>query len=387
MKHFRDRVQLEGISMRPVCALMSTRVRARCQTLTPYARVLPLVVILAVSLAGCAQKTTEAPVAQAEPTAEQPTATIAPPTPTIPAPTLTVTSKAEPTAEQPTATVAPPTPTIPPTDTPIPATPTEPPPQPTPVLGRFDVGGYRLLISCKGNGSPIVIMESGHNPATELWQSIRDGVAEFTTACYYDRANYGRSEQDPVKPRPNDIYVQDLHTLLEESGLVGPYVLVGHSFGGLITRLYADNFPEDVVGMVLVDSYHPDQWERFEEVLGAPINSYLFTGIAVHATSRGVDERGVASLAKEVKTLGDIPIIVFTEEAWHIGPVAISENTFTDDELDLLQKTWLEMQGELVQLSSNGTSVIGEDAGPTMYIEQPELVIEAIRSVIPATGN
>jgi pimeloyl-ACP methyl ester carboxylesterase len=254
-------------------------------------------------------------------------------------------------------------------------------------MGLFDVGGYRLLISCKGTGSPIVIMESGHNPATELWQSIRDGVAEFTTACYYDRANYGRSDQDPVKPRPNEIYVQDLHTLLEESGLVGPYVLVGHSFGGFITRLYADNFPEDVVGMVLVDSYHPDQWERFEVVLGAPISSYLFTGIAVHATSRGVDEEGVASLAKEVSTLGNIPIVVFTEEAWHIAPVASDVNTFTDDELALIQKTWLEMQEELVHLSSAGMFVIGEDTAPTMYIEQPELVIEAIISVIQATGN
>ena len=176
MKQSKDRVQLEGISMRPLCALMSTRVRARCQTLFFYAMVLPLVVILAVSLASCAQETAEAPVAQAEPTTEQPTATIAPPTPTMPAPT----------AEPPTATSAPPTPTIP-APTAEPPTATLPPP--TPTMPVPDLTVTRTGADCTVEALPPIVAAG---PVVVLLVNQADEPVQFDMW----RADEGYSAED-----------------------------------------------------------------------------------------------------------------------------------------------------------------------------------------------
>jgi pimeloyl-ACP methyl ester carboxylesterase len=124
-----------------------------------------------------------------------------------------------------------------------------------------DIGGHRLHINCVGQGSPTVILESGLGTMSADWANVQPEVAETTRVCAYDRAGTGWSEPGPEARDPRQI-AGELHTLLGNAGIDGPYVLVGHSFGGLYVRMYAARFPKEVKGMVLVDASHPDMWTR-----------------------------------------------------------------------------------------------------------------------------
>ena len=134
-----------------------------------------------------------------------------------------------------------------------------------PVAGQMvDVGGYRLNIYCTGIGTPTVILESGLGENARSWLGVQQGVERFTRVCSYDRAGYGRSDPGP-QPRSSAQIAKGLHTLLINSKTPGPYVLVGHSFGGYNVRVNTGLYRNEVSGVVLVDSSHEDQ-QRFEPV-------------------------------------------------------------------------------------------------------------------------
>ena len=120
-----------------------------------------------------------------------------------------------------------------------------------------DVGGYRLHIYCMGEGSPTVILESANMGTVSNWAWIQPEVAKMTRVCAYDRADSGWSD---LSPRPNDTRqnAEALHTLLKNAGESAPYILVGHSFGGLYVRMYAEMYPDEVAGMVFIEGTLPD---------------------------------------------------------------------------------------------------------------------------------
>ena len=127
-----------------------------------------------------------------------------------------------------------------------------------PMTGQLvDVGDHRLRIDCTGTGSPTVVLESGLGESSFYWARISAAVAATTRVCVYDRAGRGWSES---APRPPDglALAADLHTLLSKSGNPGPYVLVGHSSGGVYARIFAARYPDEVAGMVLLDAQPPD---------------------------------------------------------------------------------------------------------------------------------
>lgn len=134
---------------------------------------------------------------------------------------------------------------------------------------RVDVGGHRLHIQCEGAGGPTVVLESGALAMSALWGAVQPGVAAHARVCSYDRAGLGWSEPGQ-EPRDGLRIAGELRTLLRNAREDPPYVLVGHSFGGLLVRVYADRYPEDVIGLMLLDPSHPDQVARLEKVLGKP---------------------------------------------------------------------------------------------------------------------
>jgi pimeloyl-ACP methyl ester carboxylesterase len=122
-----------------------------------------------------------------------------------------------------------------------------------------DVGGYSLHINCVGQGSPTVVLDAGSGGFSAQWVRVQREVSGTTRVCAYDRAGMGWSEMGP-EPRDAKQISSELHTLLIKAGIEGPYVLVGHSFGGLYMQTYAARYPDEVAGMALVDSSHPEQF-------------------------------------------------------------------------------------------------------------------------------
>jgi pimeloyl-ACP methyl ester carboxylesterase len=142
----------------------------------------------------------------------------------------------------------------------------------------IDVGGYRLHLNCLGEGSPTVILEDGGGGFGSLdFTYIQPELAKVTRVCSYDRAGLGWSDPSP-NPRSSEEIVKELHTLLHRAGIEEPYVLGGLSLGGYFTRLYATRYPDEVSGMVLIDTAHEDQWSDPE----------LHSGLAQFATLANV---------------------------------------------------------------------------------------------------
>lgn len=127
--------------------------------------------------------------------------------------------------------------------------------------------GRRILYHCQGKGSPTVLLEASWAGAHGHWGEVQPHVAKLTRVCSYDRAGYGRSDSGPL-PRDGDATVRDLRAILDAARIRGPYVLAGHSAGGLYARLFADRYPKEVVGMVLVDSSVEHQVARMEAISG-----------------------------------------------------------------------------------------------------------------------
>jgi pimeloyl-ACP methyl ester carboxylesterase len=120
-----------------------------------------------------------------------------------------------------------------------------------------DVGGYKLHIRCTGEGDPTVILDAANQGTVSNWVWIQSEIAKTTRVCAYDRAGLGWSDLSP-DPQDTQQNTEVLHTLLNRAGIQGPYVLVGHSLGGLYTRMFQELYPDEVLGMVFIEGTHPN---------------------------------------------------------------------------------------------------------------------------------
>jgi pimeloyl-ACP methyl ester carboxylesterase len=143
----------------------------------------------------------------------------------------------------------------------------------------YDVGGHRLHLNCSGSGSPTVVLENGLGETSPAWTRITAEVSRTTRVCAYDRAGQGWSD-DVGAPQDGLAIAADLHTLLARAGEPGPYVLVGHSAGGTYIMTYAAQYPDEVAGMVLLDSMSP----------------YEFTALPDFAAEQSMMHRGLGVL-------------------------------------------------------------------------------------------
>ena len=129
----------------------------------------------------------------------------------------------------------------------------------------IDVGGFKMHIHCEGEGSPTVILEAMSGGVSAQWGWIQPEIQKVTRVCAYDRAGFGWSEPDPETPTLART-VRNLHALLVNANIPGPYVMVGHSLGGVYVRQFAQEYPDEVAGVVLVDEAHPQQFVKYPEL-------------------------------------------------------------------------------------------------------------------------
>jgi pimeloyl-ACP methyl ester carboxylesterase len=136
------------------------------------------------------------------------------------------------------------------------------------ITGMVNIGERSLYINCEGEGIPTIVLVYGRDSSIDVWNlnTFYNDLKKITRTCEYDRANVGKSDPGPTPITTQDS-ANDLHSLLINAHVPGPYILVAHSLGGWIVRLYAGQYPEEVDGMVLLDGLHPDVGLRISAAL------------------------------------------------------------------------------------------------------------------------
>jgi pimeloyl-ACP methyl ester carboxylesterase len=276
----------------------------------------------------------------------------------------------------------------------------------------------QMHLHCMGEGKVTVILEDGLGPLGSLsWFQVQPQVSQFAKVCAYDRAGILWSDPSPLPPTAEQI-ARDLHRALAVANIQPPYVLVGLSMGGIYNRVFAELYPDEVVGMVLVDAAHPDQERRFPPApksgaigvwltqrsadLGLMRLAHVFNAEAgqripaeilpqIRAffpqSNRAVDaeiQLFSANLqrGKTTPSLGDRPLAVLT--AAKLLPLNRYPKGTPVDYPQQEQAIWQELQAELATLSSQSQQVISPESGHLMYFDRPELIVKAIRDIVEA---
>jgi pimeloyl-ACP methyl ester carboxylesterase len=265
--------------------------------------------------------------------------------------------------------------------------------------GLVDIGGGRkMYMECHGTGSPTVVLVSGFRGSHDDWTSVIDSggeqkpsrsavfpeVSKFTRVCAYDRPGTTRLDGTltPSTPVPQPTTAKDgaadLHALLRAAKQPGPYVLVAHSWGGLIGRLYASTYPDEVVGLVLVDSgseflqntLAPAQWEKFVRAAKQP---------GKPKDLEGADYRPSVRALRAAPPVRSIPAVALTsDKCFEFVPGAGGAKATC--------QAWRAAQDQLAELL-NAKHITDTNSGHFIQGEQPQLVIDAIRQVVDTVRN
>ncbi len=278
-----------------------------------------------------------------------------------------------------------------------------------------DIGGYQLHLNCQGSGSPTVIMEAGLNDFSLFWSAVQPEIAQFTQLCTYDRAGLGWSEASPY-PRTSAQMVEELHTLLNKADVAGPYLLVGHSFGGANMRLFAYQYPDETAGLILVDATHEEAFLREPEAFAPAMSDAIsqfntligMSNLGLLALSpETIPDRGLSGEAltqyrailastdyfvtavsesesfpsnlKQVGeaniNLGDLPLVVLSRGLPEPFP------QMEEAEIAPFEQSWRQMQNELLNLSSNSQQIIAAESAHYIQLQQPDLLIDVVRKM------
>jgi pimeloyl-ACP methyl ester carboxylesterase len=239
--------------------------------------------------------------------------------------------------------------------------------------GRLvDVGGYRLRVDCYGQGDVTVVLEAGLCQTRASWGQVVDDIASFARVCAYDRAGLGESDRAPG-PRTLRGVVEDLDRVLVAARAKAPYVLVGHSIGGLTVRLYAAQHPERVRGLVLVDASHETQSARLAELMEARDRA-AFLEHQGGGNCEGLDLLAAPGEVQRAGSLPAVPLVVLTARPrWIIA--GCPDNAVR-----------AELQAGLARLSPRAQHVIAERSGHFIQLDRPDVVTAAVREVAGAVA-
>lgn len=253
-----------------------------------------------------------------------------------------------------------------------------------PTNSRFvDIGGYRICYRLSGSASPTVVMVNGLDENIRGWDKVEYKIARFARVLSYDRGGVGWSERGP-DPRSGRNIVVELKTLLTVLQIPPPYVLVAHSAGGMYARLYAHDHPDEVVGMVLIDTTHEDFWRRTALELSPNDvqNMELMMGVvqAITATQGSKGEYyNFVNVSDEVRAnrqIRDIPLIVLGR---NIDQALDSVNADSRDRIDLIYRQFYQDQATI---SAKGVWETVPNAGHMIQVDQPDAVVDAVQRVI-----
>jgi len=296
--------------------------------------------------------------------------------------------------------------------------------------------GRRLNLYCIGEGSPTVVFEAGQGWPLVTWGYVQPAVTKKVRACSYDRAGIGFSDGSN-RPGSAANMVDDLHRLLTAASIKPPYVLVGHSFGGMVVRLYADTYPTEVVGMVLVDPAVEDQLATFQKLdlkhrdmakyrqetvepdleqgrqcvaaakaglvrgsdmykqctveplpeLSEAVNAAMVNNSArleYHLADLSESENVFDLSADQVRAsrhvYGDMPLVVLTRGKWPPPKPNATRNELAAAEAR--HQAWNRLHDDVAKLSTRGTNEVVDGARHFISFDKPQAVIDAINGVL-----
>ncbi|MFK4439582.1 alpha/beta fold hydrolase [Paenibacillus sp. RC21] len=286
-----------------------------------------------------------------------------------------------------------------------------------PPLGKMvDVGGYRLHIRKLGSGTPTILLESGSGESSLSWRDIPENLSSFATVVSYDRAGYAWSEE-AATPRTGENIVRELHLALKNTDIQPPYILVGHSLGGMYSRLYAQTYSDEVAGLVLVDARPENDARRTNEIYAkerpkvnpSPLISillersgafrlfpnFILTGRVEHQDRKSfVNIVASPKYFRSVAEEGDL--VSTTENAirgQHLGnlPVRVIARGIQQNLTQFgiskrgneqIEQSWQMGQREMLNISTNSKFIVAKKSDHMIIHDQPELVIQVIRELI-----
>ncbi|WP_260471805.1 alpha/beta hydrolase [Bacillus salinus] len=276
-----------------------------------------------------------------------------------------------------------------------------------------NVGDFDLHIHKQGSGSPTIILETASGSTANVWNDIPKELAKFTTVVTYDRGGYGWSEKATTE-RTGENIVKELYTALKKENIEGPYIVAGHSLGGMYTRLFAQTYSDEVEGIVLIDARHEDYSKEtnpillaagFDPVLsGYPAKHILTllkqTGVIrllnmgnpemeesinielrpkfFEAREAELRDMAVTEDAIRNQSLGDIPLRILT----HGQPEDLTLVGLTQEQSQIMEDVWQQQQEQTLQISSNSQLIVAKNSGHYIIHDEPQLVIDVIKDVV-----
>ena len=215
-------------------------------------------------------------------------------------------------------------------------------------------------------GKPTIIMDAGYGDFSKAWNTVIDSISIFSNVLVYDRAGLGKSEKSS-SPRTSLVMVKELKELLIEAKIQPPYILVGHSFGGVNMRMFATEYQNEVCGLVLVDSTPEDYRERFLPTMSQDFQQ-AYNKQFVYEGNYDEFMESLKQL-KETRLKLNVPLIVLS---------AGKKAHYSKES----QELWNEMQREILEISSDSELVIAENSAHYIQNDEPEIVVRSIKKLI-----
>jgi len=247
------------------------------------------------------------------------------------------------------------------------------------------VKGHRLEVVRRGDGQPVVVIEAGIGADWRQWGAVIDSISESTTVVAYSRAGYGGS--DPVAASRSLVDItSELESLLRVIDAPGPYVLVGHSFGGLLMRVFAAQHPTDTAGVLLVDATHERQvleWDALSPGLMAEFRAQLENLRKGPQTPVFQETETMWPIMRsgdlpEAYPFPEVPVVVLTST--QVGPVTAGVPFSKEG-----RRVWRELHTSLIAAMDRGVQIVTARSGHNIQRDEPQLVVDSIRLLLDWT--